>query len=135
MRLLPRLFLTWVVFLAYISGGLIAPVAHRHNGGNCCQHTHLTVDSHNHTHLEEKCPFGHASCGKSSKQDSSKKPIPASPVDDCPVCELLFMASTAVELVTLQTCETMVAHISTATTATAFFGDLVLPTLRGPPTC
>lgn len=141
MRFSSRSILTWVLFFAYVSGGLIVPVAHRHNGGNCCGHSHEAQQSPDHVHAScgQACPFGHKSCAESSQssctEDSSNNSPPCLPIDSCPACELLCMASDTVGFVTLSKCEFFVPQFSTACSATANLGDLVLPTLRGPPTC
>lgn len=141
MRFFPHSVLTWVLFFAYVSGGLIVPVAHRHDCGSCCGHSHETESCQDHAHAScgDSCPFGHKNCGESSQnsrdEDSSSQSPPCSPVDSCPACELLCMASDTVSFVTLTQCEFFVSQYSTACSATANLGDLVLPTLRGPPTC
>ena len=122
-----RGLLTGFVFLAYLTGGLIAPVAHHH----CSQDANSSAEQ-NFTH--ESCRAGHALCGHtSSEKQSSQDSIPLSPCEDCPACQLLYMATTVVDFVTLPVCEDLVSDVSLQEPTDALLGDIAFPAQRGPP--
>jgi len=145
MRFSAHVFLTGVIFLAYIIGGLTVPVAHHHHHDNCCS-VHEVAAVHKQECSHSSCPFGHVNCGhancghancghSSSEKPASKDSVPTAPHKDCAACRLLYMATTAVEFVSLPMCEAVVAEVSVQHVASALTGDIAFPAQRGPPVC
>ncbi len=124
-----RVLLTGFVFLAYLTGGLIAPVAHHHH--HCSQDANSSAEQ---DFRHESCFAGHTHCSHtSSEKQSSQDSIPLSPCEDCPACQLLYMATTAVDFVSLPVCGDLVSDVSLQELNDALLGDIAFPAQRGPP--
>ena len=135
MRSCLRICLTVVACLGYVAGGVIAPVAHHHHEhhGDCCPSSE-TAALHQRECSDSSCPFGHANCGRSrSEEPASKAPVPTAPHKDCAACKLLYMATAAVEFVSLPNCQAAVTQFSVQHAASALTGDIAFPAQRGPP--
>ncbi len=128
MRLFSRAHLTGVILLAYIIGGALMPVAHHHH--ETCGHAHDVNESLKQDYSHELCLFDHAHFHDFSPQERS---IPTMPHDDCAVCRLLYMATTAVEFVSLPVCRALVTDATVQRVTIALWRDIALPTPRGPP--
>ena len=143
-----RALVTSIIFLAYLVGGMIVPIAHTHNGENCC-HDACCLLSFEGSRVDEKrssspakyrctdpdCPFEHAGCKTESTHDHSESPIPSQPHENCVACRLLYMASDVVQFVATPICTAKIADIPQAASATATLADIAIPNLRGPPAC